>query len=136
MRKIYFVFTLVLAAFHFASAQSAQSVYFELAGPVGFSNVVSSGSSVIYLPLGINYLLGKDKKHYFEIGGGVTPVFNSINANPEGDSAITETFAHLVLGYRFQPINKGFTFRAFMCPIYGNGIFIPYYAGISGGYKF
>ena len=33
MRKIYFVFTLVLAAFHFASAQSAQSVYFELAGP-------------------------------------------------------------------------------------------------------
>ena len=88
------------------------------------------------LPLIINYLLGKDKKHYFEIGGGVTPVFNSINANPEGDSAITETFAHLVLGYRFQPINKGFTFRAFMCPIYGNGIFIPYYAGISGGYKF
>jgi hypothetical protein len=159
MRKIYFVFTLFLAALHFASAQSAQSVYFELAGPgiaslnydlrfsgregglggrmgVGFSNAVSNGSSVVYLPLGINYLLGKDKKHYFEIGGGVTPVFHSNNSNPDGDSAIAETFAHLVLGYRFQPINKGFTFRAFMCPIYGNGIFVPYYAGLSAGYKF
>lgn len=156
MKKLFFVFTLAMAAFHFASAQSAQSVYFELAGPgiasfnydlrfsgrqgglggrigVGFSNVVSSGSSVVYLPLGINYLLGKDKKHYFEIGGGVTPVFNS---SPDGESAITETFAHLVLGYRFQPIKKGFTFRAFICPVYGNGIFIPYYAGISAGYKF
>ncbi len=156
MKKIFFVFTLALGAFHFASAQSAQSVYFELGGPgiasfnydlrfsgrqgglggrigVGFSNIVSSGSSVVYLPLGINYLFGKDKKHYFEIGGGVTPVFNSI---PDEDSVIAETFVHLVLGYRFQPITNGFTFRAFICPVYGNGIFIPYYAGISAGYKF
>ncbi|MBP6513421.1 MAG: hypothetical protein KA347_12205 [Bacteroidia bacterium] len=156
MKTIFFAFTLAIAAFHFASAQSAQSVYFELGGPgiasfnydtrfsgregglggrigVGYSKVVSSGSSLVYLPLGINYLLGKDKKHYFEIGGGVTPVFNS---SPEGESAINETFAHLVLGYRFQPINKGFTFRAFICPVYGNGIFVPYYVGISGGYKF
>ena len=156
MKKIFFVFTLAMAAFHFASAQSAQSVYFELGGPgiasfnydirfsgregglggrigVGFSNIVDPGSSVTYLPLGINYLFGKDKRHYFEIGGGVTPVFN---ASPDGDSVISETFAHLVLGYRFQPIKKGFTFRAFICPVYGNGIFVPYYAGISGGYKF
>lgn len=155
MKKIFFALTLAMAAFHFASAQSAQSVYFELGGPgiasfnydvrfsgrqgslggrigVGFSNVVSSGSSVVYLPLGINYLLGKER-HYFEIGGGFTPV---INASPDGDSAISNSFAHLVLGYRFQPINKGFTFRAFICPVVGNGIFIPYYAGISGGYKF
>lgn len=156
MKKIFFAFTLAMAAFHFASAQSAQSVYFELGGPgiasfnydlrfsgrqgglggrigVGFSNIVGPGSSVTYLPLGINYLFGKDKRHYFEIGGGVTPVFN---ASPDGDSVISETFAHLVLGYRFQPIKKGFTFRAFICPVYGNGIFVPYYAGISGGYKF
>ena len=147
---------IAMTAFQFASAQSAQSVYFELGGPgiasfnydlrfsgregglgarigVGYSNIVSSGSSVVYLPLGINYLLGKEKGHYFEIGGGVTPVFN---ASPDDDSAITETFAHLVLGYRFQPIGKGFTFRGFLCPIYGNGIFVPYYAGISGGYTF
>ena len=84
-------------------------------------------------PLGINYLFGKDKKHYFEIGGGFTPVFNS---EPDGDSAISESFGHLLLGYRFQPIEKGFTFRVFICPVYGSGILVPYYAGISGGYKF
>lgn len=156
MKRNYIVLILTFAAFHFTSAQNAQSVFFELGGPgiasfnydlrfsgrqggiggrvgVGFSNIVGPGSSVVYLPLGINYLLGKDKKNYFEIGGGVTQVFN---ANPDGDSAITETFAHLVLGYRYQPIKKGFTFRAFICPVYGGGIFVSYYAGISGGYKF
>jgi hypothetical protein len=104
---------------------------------VGFSNIVhlESGSSVVYLPFGVNYLLGKDKKHYFEIGGGVTQVFNS---NPEGESpsAISQTFAHLVLGYRYQPIKKGFSFRAFICPVYGGGVFIPYYVGSIRGYKF
>ena len=155
MKKIFIVFALVLAAFHFTSAQSAQSVYFELGGPgiasfnydtrflgsesglggrigLGYSKFVSDGIPVVYLPLGINYLLGKER-HYFELGGGFTPVFNS---SPDGDSAISNSFAHLVLGYRFQPIKKGFTFRAFICPVYGNGIFIPYYGGISGGYKF
>jgi hypothetical protein len=100
---------------------------------VGYSKFVSNGTAVTYLPLGINYLVGKEKGHYFEIGGGVTPVFNS---SPDGDSAISETFAHLVLGYRLQPIGSGFTFRAFVCPVLGNGIFVPYYAGLSGGYKF
>ena len=156
MKKLSLIFTLAMAAFQFVSAQSAQSVYFELGGPgiasfnydirfsgregglggrigVGYSKLVSGGSSVGYLPLGINYLFGKEKGHYFELGGGVTPVFNS---SPEGNSVITETFAHLVLGYRFQPIGSGFTFRAFVCPVYGNGVFIPYYAGISFGYKF
>ena len=158
MKKYFIVLILTLAAFHFTSAQNAQSVFFELGGPgiasfnydlrfsgrqgglggrigVGFSNIVDPGSSVTYLPLGINYLLGKDKKHYFEIGGGITPVFNASTSNDD-DSAIAETFVHLVLGYRYQPIKKGFTFRAFICPVYGGGVFVPYYAGISGGYKF
>ena len=156
MKKGSLIFTLAIAAFQFASGQSVQSVYIELGGPgiasinydhrfsgregglggrigVGYSKFVSDGSSVVYLPLGINFLVGEEKGHYFEIGGGVTPVFN---ADPDGDSAISESFAHLVFGYRFQPINKGFTFRVFLCPVYGNGILVPYYAGLSGGYKF
>ena len=156
MKKVILIFTFAIAAFQFASAQSAQSLYLELGGPgiasinydlrfsgregglggrigVGYSKFVSNGSSVVYLPLGINYLVGKEKGHYFEIGAGVTPVFNS---SPDGDSAISETFANLVLGYRFQPIGSGFTFRAFICPVLGNGIFVPYYAGLSFGYAF
>ena len=153
MKKISLIFTLAMAAFHFASAQSAQSVYFELGGPgiasfnydtrfsgreggiggrIGIGGYSVDGDGVIFLPVGINYLLGKDTRHYFEIGGGVTPVFGT----SDGDGTFSELFGHLIFGYRLQPINGGFTFRAFICPIFGNGAFIPYYAGLSFGYKF
>jgi hypothetical protein len=155
MRKLIFVFAFVFAAFHFTSAQSAQSVYFELGGPgiasfnydtrfsgreggiggrigAGYSKLVSDGISVFYLPLGINYLIGKEK-HFFELGAGVTPGIGNENG---GDTALSETFGHLLFGYRFQPINNGFTFRAFVCPVFNSIDFIPYYAGLSAGYKF
>lgn len=154
MKKIFFVFTLTLAAFHFTSAQSAQSVYFELGGPgiasfnfdtrfsgrqgglggrigAGYSKFVGDGSSVFYLPLGINYLIGKEK-HFFEMGAGVTPVFGV----EDGDSVISEPFGHLIFGYRFQSPKDGLTFRAFACPVFNSIDFIPYYGGISAGYKF
>lgn len=155
MKRIYFVFTLALAAIHFAAAQSAQSVYFELGGPgiaslnydlrfsgkqggiggrigVGYSKVVSDSNSAFYLPLGINYLIGKER-HFFELGAGITPVFG---VEYPGDSVLAELFGHLLFGYRFQPINDGFTFRAFVCPVFNNNDFVPYYAGLSVGYKF
>jgi|GEM_PF-3396551 len=120
MKKISFVFTLAITAFHFAAAQSSQSVYFELGGPgiasfnydlrfsgkqkgigarIGFGSSFD-GNSVFYLPIGINYLIGKEK-HFFEMGAGFTPVFG--NKHP-GDSAISESFGHLLFGYRFQPL--------------------------------
>jgi len=154
MRNFIFIFTFSLAAIHFVSAQSAQSVYFELGGPgvasfnydtrfsgregglgarigVGYSKFVGDGSSVLYLPVGINYLIGKEK-HYFEMGAGVSPVFGV----EEGDSVISELFGHLIFGYRFQPLHSGFTFRAFVCPVFNILDFVPYYGGISAGYKF
>jgi len=152
MKKIFFVFTLAMAAFHYASSQSAQSVYFELGGPgiasfnydlrfsgrqgglggrIGFGSSID-GNSVLYLPLGINYLIGKEK-HFFEMGAGVTPVFG---VDYPGDSVLSELFVHLLFGYRFQPINDGFIFRAFICPVYNSNDFVPYYFGLSAGYKF
>jgi len=152
MKKISFVFTLAITAFHFAAAQSSQSVYFELGGPgiasfnydlrfsgkqkgigarIGFGSSFD-GNSVFYLPIGINYLIGKEK-HFFEMGAGFTPVFG--NKHP-GDSAISESFGHLLFGYRFQPLNDGITFRAFVCPVFNSNDFVPYYAGLSLGYKF
>ena len=153
MKKIIVIFTLAIAATHFVSAQTAQSVYFELGGPgiasfnydtrfgarqdglggrIGVGGYSVDGEGVVFLPIGLNYLLGKDGRHFFEIGGGATPVFGS----NDGDGTFSELFAHLIFGYRLQPVDGGFTFRAFVCPIYGNGDFIPYYAGLSFGYKF
>jgi len=141
----------------------AKSVYFELGGPGlasfnfdmrfghkedgfggrvgigGFSISSDDGSGgkdkvgVVFIPIGVNYLLGKDGKNYFELGGGVTPVIASSSFNDENFST---TFGHLLFGYRMQPQNGGFTFRAFISPVFGSGFFIPYYGGVSFGYKF
>ena len=88
---------------------------------------------VVFIPVGINYLLGKDGRNYFELGAGVTPVIASSSFNSENFST---TFGHILFGYRMQPGNGGFTFRAFINPVFGEFGFIPYYAGISFGYKF
>ncbi len=153
MKKALFIFALALGSIQMASAQSAKSFYFELGGPglasfnfdtrfsakedglggrIGIGGLSVDGVGVVFLPVGLNYLLGKDSRHYFEIGAGVTPVFG----NNGGDGDFSETFGHLLFGYRLQPLNGGFTFRAFINPLFGNGFFIPYYAGLSFGYKF
>lgn len=153
MKKVLFIFALALGSMHLATAQTAQSFYFELGGPglasvnfdtrfgaredglggrIGIGGLSINGAGVVFLPIGLNYLLGKDSRHYFEIGAGATPVFG----NDGADGSFSETFGHLLFGYRLQPLNGGFTFRAFINPIFGNGFFIPYYAGLSFGYKF
>lgn len=132
---------------------SAKAIYFELAGPglasinydmrfakkedglgfrVGVGGLKIEDEGALFIPIGLNYLLGKDKKNYFEIGGGVTLV----NTSSDGESNFTGTFGHLNFGYRFQPKDGGFFFRAAMNPIFGDGFFVPYYGGIAFGYKF
>lgn len=161
MKKLTILIAVFVLAVNSVSAQAAKSVYVELGGPglasvnfdMRFANKedgfggrvgiggfsVNDGSdgkiSAIFIPIGVNYLIGKDSKNYFEMGAGVTPVV--LSAKYEGDNdSFTGTFGHLLFGYRLQPANGGFTFRAFICPVFGNGGFIPYYAGLSFGYKF
>lgn len=143
---------LILTALSFTA--KSQSIFFELGGPglasfnfdtrfsdanhgfggrIGVGGLSIDGAGVVFLPVGVNYLLGKDDRHYFEIGIGATPVFGG---DGDGDSDFSETFGHLNFGYRLQPVNGGFQFRAFMSPIFGNGFFIPYYGGVSFGYSF
>ena len=71
------------------SAQSAKSIFFELGGPglasinfdtrfgnredglggrVGIGGFKVEETSAIFIPIGINFLLGKDSRNYFEIG--------------------------------------------------------------------
>jgi hypothetical protein len=147
-------------------SQSAKSIYFELGGPglasfnfdtrfskredgiggrIGFggfslSSTFNNGSgstdenaTVLFFPLGVNYILGKNNKDYFELGAGVTPVFASTTSS---DDNFSSTFGHFLFGYRMQPKNGGFTFRAFINPVFGEFGFIPYYGGVSFGYKF
>ncbi|MFZ1529901.1 MAG: hypothetical protein WAT19_14185 [Ferruginibacter sp.] len=101
------------------------------------TNNYTERTSIVTIPLGLNYLLGKDNKHYFELGAGATIVTAK---NRDGytfdNERFTGSFGHLNFGYRLQPKEGGFLFRAAINPIFGNGYFIPYYAGIAFGYKF
>jgi hypothetical protein len=156
MKKLFFVLITSICISQNSKAQVAKSIYFELGGPglasfnfdtrfspkesgiggrIGFGGFYVGDVGALFIPIGINYLMGKDNRNYFELGGGVTPVFISDDSD-FGSGNFTETFGHLIFGYRLQPPNGGFTFRAFICPVFNTSGFIPYYGGVSFGYKF
>jgi len=156
MRKVIVALLFAITAGIAANGQAAKSVYFELGGPglasfnfdtrfgaredglggrIGVGGFSIEGAGVVFIPVGLNYLLGKDGRNYFEIGAGVTPLIASEEFTEDG-STFTTTFGHVLFGYRMQPGNGGFTFRAFVSPIFGGFGFVPYYGGVSFGYKF
>ena len=151
MKKFFLLLFVACCFSQFCSAQ-AKSVYFELGGPglasinfdtrfekkesgfggrIGIGGFSVEGDGAVFIPIGVNYIVGKDNRNYFEMGAGVTPVLGT-----GGAGEFSETFGHLLFGYRMQPANGGFTFRAFINPVFGSGFFVPYYAGLSFGYKF
>jgi hypothetical protein len=141
-----------------ASSGPAKAMFFEIGGPgiasinydmrfkgedgagfrvgLGGFSLGTSGDrqTAIFIPLAFNVIKGKDGKNYFELGGGVTPVIYN-DSYSTGDN-LTTTFGHLNIGYRLQPQNGGFFFRAAINPVFGRGFFWPYYGGIAFGYKF
>lgn len=144
---------LIMVAFATYDMASGQTFYFELGGPgiasfnidtrfssnpggfgarVGIGGYSVDGSGQVYVPIGVNYLIGEGTKHFFEVGAGVTPVFG----DDFDDGIFTETFGHILFGYRLQPPDGGFSFRGFLSPIFSEGYFIPYYGGVSFGYSF
>jgi len=154
MKKLLLVIITGLFIMNSAFSQGAKSIYFELGGPgiasfnfdtrfgpkedgfggrIGVGGFSIEGASAVFIPVGVNYLLGKDQKNYFELGGGVTPVIISDDGS---DGNFTSTFGWFSFGYRSQPVNGGFTFRAFITPVFGEFGFFPYYGGVSFGYKF
>jgi len=154
MKKILLLVVLA-SALDTAFSQSAQAAYFELGGPglasfnfdtrfskredgfggrIGFGGFSIGGAGAVFIPIGLNYLIGKDGKNYFELGGGVTPVLGFNNTS--GSDAFSTTFGHLNFGYRMQPKDGGFFFRAAINPVFGKGFFWPYYGGVAFGYKF
>lgn len=138
----------------------AKAVYFELGGPgiasinydmrftksesgiggrIGFGGFsIGSGTertTAVFIPVGINYLMSKDQKNYFEVGGGITPVIINDTYSGNNDN-FTSTFGHLNIGYRLQPKEGGFFFRIAVNPIFSKDFFWPYYGGVAFGYKF
>lgn len=106
-------------------------------GAFGGYNFISS-TTVFSIPIGVNYISSRDKRNYFETGGGVTFLSISSTNNFMELTTTNETtaFGHLNIGYRFQPRKQGLFFRAALNPIFNTAAFQPLYGGLSIGYKF
>ncbi|MBD1365238.1 hypothetical protein IDJ77_15590 [Mucilaginibacter sp. ZT4R22] len=126
-----------------------------LGGRAGISYYAESGDRILTIPIVFNYLLGKNGK-YFEVGAGAT--FYHYNSDSHSDffgdryydyteyptdyypqsQRHTENgvYGSLNFGYRYQPIDGGFTFRGGFSPIFSSHQLIPYWPYLSFGYSF
>ena len=98
-----------------------------------------SVSSYGTIPLGINYLFGKEHSpHLFEIGAGTTILFHSgERIRVYSDNRGTGHFiGHATFMYRRQPLNGGFTFRVGLMPVVGNLGDFYLSAAVGLGYAF
>lgn len=105
-----------------------------LGGRIGIGALSADGSTLVTVPVSLNYLLG-DGKNFFEIGLGAT--YGKLSSDQDsffgsGDQVIG-TMAFM---YRLQPETSGFSFRGGFTPVFSSEVFLPYYAGLSLGYTF
>lgn len=109
-----------------------------LGGRAGIGYVAIDGNSLTTIPLVVNYLFGKDK-HYFEVGAGATLLSAAASSDfgPVGSGEKGSTFiGTMSLGYRLEPLDGGFTFRAGITPIFDRTTFFPFWPQVSFGYAF
>jgi hypothetical protein len=149
-----FIATMVMGYYTSSAQSSAKVVYAELGGPgllsinydmrfakkvdgfgfrAGFGGWSIKESKLILVPLGLNYITSKNDRDYFEVGAGTTIVSNSAEGR---EGPFKSSFGFLSLGYRKQPVDGGYFFKAALVPVFGKGFFWPYYAGVGFGYAF
>ncbi|WP_373494282.1 hypothetical protein [Aquiflexum sp.] len=109
-----------------------------LGGRAGIGYVGIDGYTLTSVPIVVNYLFGHNK-HFFEVGAGATLLaasapssFGPIDSKEKG-SAFLGTMS---FGYRLEPTNGGFLFRAGISPIFDRSSFFPFWPQVSFGYAF
>lgn len=156
MKKL-IVLLIVSFAFHTAvhAQEAAKAAYVEIGGPgllsvnydmrftktqngfgfrAGIGGFRVNGVSVVTVPLGLNYLIGKHN-NYFEVGAGFT--YANVSAKGKATSkSFTSSFGNVTLGYRYAPAKSGVFFKVELTPVFGDGFSLPLYGGIGIGYKF
>jgi len=118
----------LLFSFNYDTRFSADSPWGARVG-FGYIGDVGGGGGIITVPVMVNHLLGKDGK-YFEVGGGIVYVAGDADIGGGFDS-LAGTFS---FQYRRQPVEGGFMWKAGFTPILAEGVFIPWYPGLSIGY--
>jgi hypothetical protein len=113
--------------------------------PEGFGVRIGAGymawqdTEIFNFPILVNYLTGKNGK-YFELGFGPTIGYAQERQEPMDPDLSFEpyltVFGSINLGYRYQPVNGGFNFRAGISPILNFDDIIPFWPYLSFGYSF
>lgn len=103
---------------------------------VGIGGFAAEGNSVITVPFQVNYLIGEHAS-MLQVGGGATFLHSTGNNTGKTWSfdKITGFVATGSVGYRYQPEQKGISFKIEFVPIMYNEGVIPA-GGISIGYTF
>lgn len=118
----------------------------------GLGGFTSNYEKVFTVPLGMNWLLTKDNKHFFELGFGATFLHyedsydwgwigGSPNPYPVDVAGLTidkmnSVFGHLTLGYRRQPSAGGIMWGVAVTPQFNQNGFWPLWFGFKFGYSF
>ncbi len=105
---------------------------------IGVGGYSIDASSILAVPVQLNYLVGKKNK-FLELGLGFT-YFNFSGSDLiffKGSKVNTsKEIGTLTFGYRYQPKEGGFSYRTFISPFFDGKTFIPYWFGASMGYSF
>ena len=107
-----------------------------IGGRIGAGYVSISDNSLLTIPVQLNYLLGKNNR-YFELGIGATYI------NGKGDERdflslnnAKSIIGTMTIGYRYQPEDGGFHFKASLNPVFNSSTFFPLFGGVGIGYTF
>jgi hypothetical protein len=113
-----------------------------LGARIGVGGYSIEASSILTVPVQINYLIGTNNK-FFEVGLGFTYVnfvgsdLIFFKANNNSDKINTKTIiGNLTFGYRYQPNDGGFNFRIGIDPLFNSNNFDSRWFGLSCGYTF
>jgi hypothetical protein len=108
-------------------------------GRAGIGYLAVDGVRITTVPLLVNYLFGHEK-HFFEVGMGATVVTGSEGSSgfgPVGErDRVSGAIGTMSLGYRLEPTDGGFMFRAGITPIFDSSVFWPLWPQLSFGYAF
>jgi len=106
---------------------------------VGAGYMAWQDTEIYNFPVLVNYLTGKNGK-YLELGIGPTIGYARERQEPMDPDLSFEpyltVFGSINIGYRYQPLNGGFNFRAGISPILNFDNVIPFWPYLSFGYSF
>lgn len=84
--------------------------------------------SVALFPLGINYLYGKNKSHYLDVGVGYTFIYQLSEIKQDNPG-----YGHINIGYRYAPKDRKLFMKAHYSPVFTFYEFLPLYFGVAIG---